>query len=72
MHQRMARYLERANATGTLRMDDPEQTGMDFFCLCAGDHQLQAELGVFKQVSDEQLRARVAHAVRLFLLAYRP
>ncbi|PTL78077.1 TetR/AcrR family transcriptional regulator [Vitiosangium sp. GDMCC 1.1324] len=69
---RMTRYLERASATGALRLEDPAQAALDFLALCQGDIPLRAQLGVLESLTDEQIRARVAHAARVFLCSYRP
>ena len=56
---------------GVLRVEDAALAANQFVDLCRGDAFRRVELGVAKEIPDEEVRATVAGALRTFLRAYR-
>jgi TetR/AcrR family transcriptional repressor of mexJK operon len=65
-------FLELWRDRGALVVDDPLLAANQFVDLCHGDAFRRMELGVVKEISDEEVRAAVAAAVRTFLRAHQP
>jgi TetR/AcrR family transcriptional repressor of mexJK operon len=64
-------FLELWRDRGALLVDDPLLAANQFVDLCHGDAFRRMELGVVKEISDDEVRAAVGAAVRTFLRAYR-
>jgi AcrR family transcriptional regulator len=71
MSEHLAHHLKEWSDQGQLRVEDPMMAAHQFVNLCRGDAYKRVELGVVKEVADEEVRATVASALRTFLRAYR-
>jgi TetR/AcrR family transcriptional repressor of mexJK operon len=79
LYDMIARYTEQIlggfmkmwSDRGALHVEDPVLAANQFVDLCRGDAYKRVELGIAKEISDEEVRATVAAALRTFLRAYR-
>ncbi len=65
-------FMKMWSDRGALRVEDPARAADQFVDLCRGDAFKRVELGLAKEIPDEEIRATVAGALRTFLRAYRP
>ncbi len=72
MDETLAASFKAWSDQGKLRVDDPLLAAEQFVDLCKGGAFRRVELGIAKEVSDEEVRAAVAGALRTFLRAYQP
>jgi TetR/AcrR family transcriptional repressor of mexJK operon len=70
-HGAMVDYLIRADAAGTLRIDQPRRAAGEFFGMIGGHLQMHALLGLGVEFSQQDRDSIVGHAVDAFLRAYR-
>jgi TetR/AcrR family transcriptional repressor of mexJK operon len=68
--ERVAEYLDRACKKGQLDIDDPLRAAQQFFALCRAEVDVALRMGMMEQISPEQARVHIQHAVRVFLKAY--
>ncbi len=69
---RVAQYLERADAIGQLSVPDPRLAALQFLALITAEARMPSFLGILGPI-DEAAANRAAHAgVEVFLRAYRP
>jgi AcrR family transcriptional regulator len=64
-------YMKMWSDRGALRVEDPVLAARQFVDLCRGDPFRRVELGVVKEIHDDEVRATVGSALRTFLRAYR-
>lgn len=69
--QVLGAFMKTWSDRGVLRVEEPVLAAFQFVDLCRGDAFKRVELGIAKELSDEEVRATVASAVRTFLRAYR-
>lgn len=67
----LADYLQRADAAGTLKVDDAPLAAREFVGALGGTVHLRAMLGHADEISTAEQQALVEHAVDAFLRAYR-
>ena len=72
LRRAVASHLARWAEAGALRVDDPESAAIVFVSLVQGDLAVRSRLGVLEYPVEEQVRASVERAVRVFVRAYRP
>lgn len=70
--RRLADYLSRQHECGTLRVPDPLLAAEHFFGLLNGHLQMRSLLSGPVELSPEEMEARTAAAVRVFMAAYGP
>jgi TetR/AcrR family transcriptional regulator, mexJK operon transcriptional repressor len=68
----VAAWLERWQALGAVRLDDPRSAAVQFVMLCQGDLVIRAHLGVTRRPTPGDVRDTVRRGVRSFLRAYAP
>jgi AcrR family transcriptional regulator len=71
LDEHLASHLKAWSDQGELRVEDPLLAANQFVDLCHGDVYHRAELGIEKEITDEEVRATIAGAVRTFLKAYK-
>ncbi len=69
--QTLGAFIRLWSDRGALRVEDPALAAFQFVDLCRGDVFKRVELGIAKEISDEEVRATVSAALRTFLRAYR-
>lgn len=67
---RLAAFLERACAAGTIAAEDCAVAAEQFLDLCCGQFHLKRLLKMAPSPTKKELRARAAHVVRFFMRAY--
>ena len=68
--QLFARFFDRAISEGHLKPADTRTMAQHFFTLCKGEIHHRKLWGVTPNPTDEEIRAHVADAIRVFLAAY--
>jgi AcrR family transcriptional regulator len=71
MSEHLGAHLKEWSDRGVLRVEDPLLAAKQFVDLCKGDAYMRVELGIAKEITDEEARATVAGALRTFSRAYR-
>ena len=66
----VAAWLQRWEARGALRLDDPRAAAVQLVMLCHGDSAVRAQLGIDPRPADARVRDTVRRGVRTFLRAY--
>jgi len=69
--ERLAEYLGKMVARGTLQMDDPRAAAGLFFAMLRGDLYLQCILALRETPSDEEVAAEARMVSAAFMRAYR-
>jgi AcrR family transcriptional regulator len=70
--RQFAQYLAAADATGKLRVPDPELAAHQFIQLCKADLFHKVLLGIQRHVNEEEVQRIADAAVETFLKAFKP
>ena len=68
---RLAAYLSRMAADGTLAVRDPERSAALLVAMLRGDHWKKALLGIAGPAEDAERETNLAYAIEIFLAAHR-
>lgn len=69
---RVAKYLERADATGQLSIPDPKLAALQFLALITAEVRMPSLLGILGPMDDATAQRAADAGVQIFLRAYRP